>query len=43
MAAATKALAAEVRGGASSALTVIVDAINTKHESQALTLDPRTS
>jgi len=40
---ATKALAAEVRGGASSALTVIVDAINTKHESQALTLDPRTS
>jgi Domain of unknown function (DUF1906) len=41
--AATKALAAAVKGRASSPLAVVLDAINTKHQTQALELGPRTS
>ncbi|MDQ6776948.1 MAG: DUF1906 domain-containing protein, partial [Actinomycetota bacterium] len=42
---ATKALAAEVvhGGGVASTIAVIVDAIDAKHNSDLLTLDPRTS
>jgi hypothetical protein len=41
--AASKALAAEVKGGVASTLAVILDATDARHNSDVLTLDPRTS